>query len=242
MIQAADYIEGEQGSPILLIADHASNRIPDALDLGIAAALLDDHVAIDIGVAPMSRALAHRLGCAAILATASRLVVDLNRDPDDPAVVPASSDGHVISGNAAIDAAARAARVDRYWKPYHALIAGRIDALRPRLLLSLHSFTPRLTSRPDDARPWEIGILYNRDDRAARLAIPLLRAAGIVTGDNEPYSGRLLNATMNRHAERRGLPYLGIEVRQDLIDRDAGVEDWASRLESVIRSVAAALA
>ncbi len=83
-------------------------------------------------------------------------------------------------------------------------------------------------------RPWQIGILYNRDERAARIAIPLLEAAGIVTGDNEPYSGRVLNATMNRHGEAAGLPYLGIEVRQDEIGDAAGVARWATLLAPVI--------
>ena len=85
-------------------------------------------------------------------------------------------------------------------------------------------------------------MLWNNDDRAAHIALPLLRAAGIVAGDNEPYSGKLLNATMNRHAEGSGTPYLGLEVRQDLIDDEKGVTRWAAILAPIIRATRDALA
>ena len=218
---------------LLIVADHASNHVPADIDLGIDPAMLNRHVAIDIGVAPLTEALCVRLGCGAILAGVSRLVCDLNRDEDAPGLIPVASDGVAIPGNA-LDVAARAARVERIFTPYHAAVSATIDRQAPALLVSLHSFTPRLETRPDERRPWEIGILYNQDERAARLAIPLLRGAGIVTGDNEPYSGRVLNATMNRHGEARGLPYLGIEVRQDLIGDPDGAERWAELLAPVI--------
>ena len=240
--EAVEYIPAASMRRLLLLADHASNHVPDDVRLEIPPALLDEHVAVDIGAAPLSRALARRLGCAAILGGVSRLVVDFNREADEPNVIPVSSDGHAVPGNAALCREQRQGRIDRYWKPYHGRIEAEIAALRPGLLVGIHSFTPRLASRPHEARPWQIGILYNRDERAARIAIPLLRAAGIVTGDNEPYSGRQLNATMNRHAEARGLPYLGIEVRQDLIaDRD-GVAGWTDRLAPVIAAADRALA
>ena len=91
-------------------------------------------------------------------------------------------------------------------------------------------------------RPWQVGILYNRDDRAARIAIPALAEAGVRVGDNEPYSGKLLNATMNRHAEANGLPYLGIEVRQNLIGDDDGVARWTETLAPVVEATRNGLA
>jgi len=104
---------------------------------------------------------------------------------------------------------------------------------RPKLLVSLHSFTPRLATSAEK-RPWQIGILYNQDERAARIALPLLEQAGIVAGDNLPYSGKVLNATMNLHGEGNGIAYLGIEVRQDLISNAGGVAVWAERLAPII--------
>ena len=240
MNEAFVEIEGEAASGLLLIADHASNRVPDGIDLGIATDLLDQHIAIDIGADSLGRALAARLGCPAILGGISRLVTDLNREEDAAGLVPLESDGHAIPGNAVLDGAGRATRVARFWRPYHERVADRVRMLAPEMLISLHSFTPRLVTS-DAPRPWEVGILYNQDERAARIAIPLLEGAGIVTGDNLPYSGRVLNATMNRHGEANGLPYLGIEVRQDLIGEAAGVALWAERLAATIADTLAGL-
>ena len=211
---------------ILTIVDHASNYVPPDIDLGIDPALMGQHIAWDIGTA----ALADALGYPIHRATVSRLVIDLNREEGAVGLVPLSSDGHAIPGNPG-DVAARIAR---FYRPYHDTLAARIAGERPAMLLSVHSFTPFLKDRPEEKRPWEVGVLYNTDDRAAQIAIPLLEAAGIVTGDQQPYSGKLLNATMNRHGEASGIPYLGLEVRQDLIDGDQGVALWATRLRPII--------
>ena len=232
MAAAWQEIAGEDGA-LLLIADHASNHVPADIALGVPAALLGEHVALDIGVAPLAHALCARLGCAAILGGVSRLVLDCNREEDAAGLIPTASDGHPIPGNAALDPEAREARIARFFRPYHAAIDARIATRRPRMLISLHSFTPRLATSPEP-RPWQIGILYNRDGRAARVALPLLAAAGVVAGDNQPYSGRVLNATMNRHGEAKGIPYLGIEVRQDLIGDAAGVARWCEVLAPMI--------
>lgn len=230
---ACDFIDGPTDSPFLLIADHASNHVPADVDLGIAPALLQQHIAIDLGVAHLGRALCAALSCPGILGNVSRLVVDLNREEDAQHIIPTASDGHNIPGNI-LSKAAQQARIDRFWRPYHSCIAQQIDAQKPRLLISLHSFTPQLDTRPDEARPWEVGILYNQDDRAARQAIPTLAAAGVIVGDQLPYSGKLLNATMNRHGEAKGIAYLGVEMRQDLISDADGVARWCAVLVPVI--------
>ncbi len=230
---ACETLSGDADTGLLIVADHASANVPEGIDLGVAAEVMAEHVAIDIGVAPLARALCDALGCPAVLGGVSRLVIDLNREEDAPALIPEASDGHAVPGNIALDAAGRAARVDRYWRPYHANLAARIAVDRPVLLVSLHSFTPMLATIREP-RPWHVGVLYNRDDRAARIALPLLAAAGVVTGDNLPYSGQVLNATMNRHGEANGIAYLGLEVRQDLIGDAGGVAKWATVLAPVI--------
>jgi len=113
-----------------------------------------------------------------------------------------------------------------------------LDAAPPALIVSLHSFTPHLASHPDERRPWQIGVLYNEDARAARAAIPLFEAEGLVVGDQQPYSGKLLNATMNRHAEAEGRPYLGVEIRQDQIGDPQAQALWAERLAAVANRIA----
>jgi len=234
-------IASDTASGLLLIADHASNRVPDDIDLGVHPSVLERHVAVDIGIDRLSVLVAEGLGCPAIIANISRLVVDLHREHDNPAATPVHSDGYHVPANEVLDEAGRAARIDRFWHPYHGRAAQMIDVFAPQMLFTLHSFTPQLETRGDDPRPWHTGILYNQDDRAPRIAIPKLEALGLIVGDNEPYSGRELNSTMNRHAEARGLPYLAIEVRNDLIADEEGARSWAELLVPVIAETRDAL-
>ncbi|MEQ8310871.1 MAG: N-formylglutamate amidohydrolase [Sphingopyxis sp.] len=223
---------------ILLIGDHASAHVPDDIDLGIDPALLSNHIAIDIGVAEVAALLVERGAVdAAILGGVSRLVVDCNRDEDAPGVLPIASDGHAVPGNA-LDDAAREARLARFFRPYHDHIAATVAAHRPAMILSLHSFTPSLAAHPDQARPWHVGVLYNDDDRLAPAAIAALEAEGMIVGDQQPYSGKLLNATMNRHAEANAIPYIGIEMRQDLVSDAEGQALFAERLARMCHSLA----
>jgi predicted N-formylglutamate amidohydrolase len=224
---------------VLIVADHASAHVPEDIDLGVDAALLKEHIAIDIGVAEVARALAAQLGCKAILGGVSRLVIDLNREEDAPGLLPVMSDGHAIAGNRDADLNAR---LMRFYHPYHERVSDLLAQMTSPFILSLHSFTPSLASDPAQERPWEVGVLYNRDDRAARIAIPMLEAAGLVVGDQQPYSGALLNATMNRHAEADGIPYLGIEMRQDIAGSEEGQARFAKILGPILLHCKARLA
>ena len=197
---------------------------------------MNEHIAIDVGVAAVAERMARRAGTAAYLGNVSRLVCDFNRYPDAPGIMPEVSDGHLIPGNE-LSEQGRSERIARYFEPYHRRLAELLEATPPALILSLHSFTPRL-STCDKPRPWQIGILYNEDDRAARIAMPLLEAEGLIVGDQQPYSGKLLNATMNRHAEAEGRPYLSVEIRQDLITDEAGQEQWSERLTRLCNAIA----
>lgn len=222
---------------ILVVSDHASNRVPEGVDLGIAPALLDQHIAIDIGVGAVGEIMARREGIAAFQGNVSRLVCDFNREEHGPTVCPIASDGHAIPGNA-LDHAGHEERLSRFYRPYHEALARLLEDTPPALVLSLHSFTPRLASHPEVRRPWQCGVLYNQDARAARIALRLLAEDGLEVGDQEPYSGQLLNETMDRHAEADGRPYFGIEIRQDLLATPAGHAEWAARLVRACNAVA----
>jgi predicted N-formylglutamate amidohydrolase len=219
---------------VLVVGDHASGFVPPDIQLGIEAALLTQHIALDIGVAEVARLLVE-VGAAdaGFLAGVSRLVIDLNRDAAAPGLIPLISDGHAIPGNALSDAA-RAERIERFYRPYHAKLAQVIAGARPAMIVSLHSFTPGLASDLAQARPWQIGILYNDDDRLARVALPAFTALGLTVGDQLPYSGRALNHTMNIDAEANGIPYLGIEMRQDMVADAAGQQDFAEMIRQII--------
>ena len=210
-----------QRGGIIAVADHAGDAVPDEIELGIPAELMEQHIAVDIGTAGI----------------ASRLVIDLHRNEGDAALVVTSSDGHTIPGNIGADIERRTAL---YHRPYHEAFAQMVAEAQPSLILAIHSFTPVMGSTGEQ-RPWDVGLLYNQDDSAARIAIDAFGAMGFTVGDNEPYSGKQLNATMDRHAEANGIPYLTIEVRQDLVARKSHQAVWADRIAQVAQEVLAAL-
>ena len=231
-------MNGEGAAPILLVCDHASNRIPKALArLGLDEAALGLHVAADIGAADITRALASRLDAPALLANYSRLVVDLNRPPEHPTSIMATSDDIAVPGNRDLGADARGERLEALYRPYHRAVGDRLrDMARrgpPPIVLGVHSFTPRLGG---EDRRWHAGILYNRDPRLAHALIEGLSASGdIVVGDNEPYSGRALFHTLDVHAGAAGFAHAGVEVRQDLVMDAESARAWADRLAAVLR-------
>ncbi len=221
-------------SPFLLLADHAGQRVPAALgDLGLVQAELDRHIGWDIGIAGTTRALSARLDAWAIEQTYSRLVIDCNRPLASPTLMPETSDGTVIPGNAGADAAQRQRRIDAIHAPYHARIAAELDhrrdAGRPTLLVMMHSFTPAMNGMQ---RPWHAGVLYHRDARFAHALLQALRDEGdLVVGDNQPYSvSSTSDYAVPVHGEGRGLVHVELEIRQDLIADDAGQQAWAERL------------
>ncbi|MGB3797210.1 MAG: N-formylglutamate amidohydrolase [Alteraurantiacibacter sp.] len=215
---------------VVAVCDHASNRVPEGTELGISAATLEKHVGYDIGAGGVCERLARRHGIGAYLCDISRLVIDMHREEDHEALIPVSTDGILVPGNIGAN---RDARVKDYYKPYHNALEKWLDEVDPGLILSIHSFTPTLESDPAAARPWEIGLLYNEDGRAAKHAIRMFSELGVTVGDNEPYSGKQLNATMNRHAEAKGRAYCAIEIRNDLIATETGQARWAAIIADV---------
>jgi predicted N-formylglutamate amidohydrolase len=225
-------------SVFFLTCDHAGRAIPRRLDrLGLPDHETRRHIAWDIGIGGVGRRLSQLLDAAVILQTYSRLVIDCNRDPKVPSSIPEISETTEIPGNRGLTEAARTARVNAIFGPYHDTIAAALDrraaADRTSVLVALHSFTPVFKSV---ARPWHAAVLYNRD---ARLALPLFELLnaedGLVVGDNEPYRVTdLTDYTVPVHGEGRGLPYVEIEIRQDQISEPAGQAAWAERLARVL--------
>ncbi len=230
---------GPAGTSLLFLCDHAAKALPPAYGtLGLEAGLFATHIASDIGAADVTRALSDAFGAPAILARWSRLLIDLNRGEDDPTLVMKLSDGSIIPGNARIDAAEIARRIAAFHAPYHAAIAAALDAMQVPVLVSIHSFTPVWKGWQ---RPWEIGVLWDRDGRLARPLIAECTRAGFVVGDNEPYDGELENDCLYRHGTMRGLPHVLIEIRQDLVATPEAARAFAARLAPILERALAAM-
>ena len=231
--------------PFLFTCDHACNRIPARLgDMGMTAAQLDSHIAWDPGALPVAQGLARLFGSPLVYGAYSRLVVDLNRPPDAAGSMPETSAGIAIPGNAGLSEFQRQERLDALFHPYHEAIDGvlneRLRASRASALVAIHSFTP---DYPGEARPWHVGIIHRHDLGLGTALVHALRDRdGLVVGDNLPFQiqddG---DATIPRHGERRRLPNVLIELRQDTLATAAAREAWVARLHKALQRALAAI-
>ncbi len=231
----------------VLVCDHASNAVPAHMErLGLDQAELDRHIGWDIGAAVVTRALSALLDAPAYLSGYSRLLVDCNRPVGSPTAMPAVSDGTVVPANRSIAPEEAAARTDAFFRPYHDAIAACLDRAigfgAVPILVAVHSFTPVFDGF---ARPWEVGLLYEHDDRLVqplKEALAALRP-GLTIGDNEPYAiVGPSDYSIPVHGQGRGLPHIEIELRQDLIGTQEGAEAWAETLAVAFKQVRTALA
>ncbi|AJY46344.1 N-formylglutamate amidohydrolase [Martelella endophytica] len=236
-VNAFEILDGEYDRGLVLLADHATARVPESYgNLGLDPSVFTRHIAYDIGVEMLTRKLAETLSCPAVMSTFSRLLIDPNRGEDDPTLVMKISDGAIIPANHPLSEEERHYRLDHFHRPYHTAVGGVLERVarqsgRVPLVLSIHSFTHAWKGV---ARPWHAGVLWDGDPRIARPLIDRLAAIeGVVVGDNEPYDGALKGDTMNRHCMETGIPHALLEVRQDLIGDEAGVNLWAKRLAPI---------
>lgn len=226
-------------APVLIVCEHAGRAVPSAIgSLGISEADFADHIAWDIGASAVAHRLSESLDAPLVLQAYSRLVVDCNRPCDAPDCFPDVSDTVPIPANRAVSRADLLARYAAVHQPFHETIAGILDerGANMSLLLPVHSFAPRLRS---DARqrPWEIGLLYNRDGRFAHRLMTALRMLrpSIVAAFNEPYTvADTSDYTIPVHGEGRGLEHVLIELRNSLIRDAEGQRGWADLLAAAV--------
>jgi predicted N-formylglutamate amidohydrolase len=237
--------EGDPSSRFVVTCDHAGKRLPRSLgNLGLAAADLERHIAWDIGAAGVAEKLARDLGAFAIWQTYSRLVIDCNRPPEVESSIAKLSEDTPIPGNQQVSDAEKLERAEAIFYPYHRRIEQELERRSvlgiPSVYLAVHSFTPRYLGKD---RLWHAGVLYGKDGRLAKALLDVLRREpGLQVGDNEPYFvSELTDYGVIRHAERRGLLYVELEIRQDLLLDERGQREWADRVGRALKTALGAL-
>jgi predicted N-formylglutamate amidohydrolase len=232
-------IPGTGRSSFIVLADHAGARIPRKLaNLGLPPAELVRHIAWDIGVLGVARQVAEAIEAPLLAQNYSRLVIDCNRDPKVPSSIAPISETREIPGNQDLTTVEIAARRAEIFDPYHRRITQIIDARlaagQPTIVVAQHTMTDVYKGV---RREMHAAILYNRDRRFAGLMLQILRReAGLIVADNEPYFvSDATDYTIPHHAEARALPYVEIEIRQDLVRDEAGQREWAARIARALK-------
>jgi predicted N-formylglutamate amidohydrolase len=235
-------VNEEGHSSLFLVCEHAGRTIPKSLgSLGLPAHEFERHIAYDIGAEQVARGLSKRLDAPLVLQRYSRLVYDCNRPPEADSAIPELSELTEILGNRQLSESQKRQRVEEIYVPFHAqvskLIELRLNAGRPVIFVTIHSFTPVFKGI---TRTLDVGLLFDRDRRFTDMVAPLLRATGrLDVRYNEPYGPTDgVCHTLNVHAGVRGLPYSMIEIRNDLIASESGQVEWADRLANVLRRAA----
>lgn len=236
-------INGDGDSPVILTCDHAGQAVPTHLgNLGVHEAELDRHIAYDIGAEALAERLSARLNATLVTQSYSRLVIDCNRHPSVRDSIVGESDGTHIPGNQNLPEWDRRRRHSEIHEPYHDTIARLLDeraaANSPVMLFSVHSFTPSMAGQE---RPWHAGLLFNRDPRLSRALMAVLEATSLnlTLGYNEPYTvDDESDYTIPVHGEQRGIPHALVEVRNDEIGHDTGLDQWADLLADALRRAA----
>lgn len=220
--------------PLLLVCEHASWHVPARYNnLGLSADELKRHIGWDLGACTLAKALADALDSPLVHATQSRLLLDLNRDPAAVDSIPSESDGTAIPANQQLGDDERAARRRWLYEPFHAAIDHLLRARMARgqvaAVVSVHSFTPTMAGF---ARPWQVGVLSDRDRRLADALLMELRGLGKwCVGDNQPYApADGVYHSMARHGQDHGLLCAMLEVRNDLLADDSDVQGWCDTL------------
>ena len=222
------YLENQ----ILIIADHASNYIPKEYNnLGLPDYFLNNHITFDIGVKELGLDLSNRLKCKVIQGKYSRLLIDLNRDLNDPTIIPEIVDGKIIPGNIELSKSELRLRVRTIYNKYHNEIDQIIKNEKVKVILSIHSFNPIFKNKK---RFLKFGILSNEDKNLSSIIIDQLRLQKFNVGDNKPYKGNLIGDSMYRHGLRNKLPHALIEVRNDLLSNPTKIKSVSRLLHKTI--------
>ncbi len=223
--------------PLILVCEHASRYIPDALNnLGLDDTAAREHIAWDIGALELAEQLSEKIGATLLSANYSRLLIDLNRPRHAPDSIPAQSEIYQVPGNRELDEATREYRRQCLFKPFHTrlqqLIDERLADGRPVRVVGIHSFTPVYYGQP---RELEVGVLFGQSKAyAQRLLDGLDRHPLKVTG-NQPYKiDPLGDMTVPVHGDARGLESVLIEVRNDLLRNPEAVTRWANYLAPLL--------
>jgi len=234
----------EAAGRFVLCCEHASNAFPEPWgDLGLSAEQRQAHIAWDPGALGLARGLAARLGAPLVYAGVSRLIYDLNRPPQSPGAMAAQSEIHAVPGNVGLGAAARLARTEAIYLPFHAclraLLARRAATGPLPVLVTLHSFTPIWHGT---ARAVEFGIIHDADPRLAQAVHAASARSGLDARLNEPYSAAdEVTHTLALHATPMGLANVMLELRNDLLQGATAQEAMAARLAPVLRTALAAI-
>lgn len=196
---------------LLVTCEHASNHVPAEWRhlLRGQGELLESHQGWDIGAGNLAGFLSRRLGAPLYLGTITRLLVDLNRSPDNR--------GRFSRFTRGLEPGSHERLLADHYEPYRRAVVASVErAVRsgPVLHLSVHSFTPVLDGR---TRATDVGLLFDparpAESALARAWQNMLRdETGLRVRLNYPYRGVQDGFTSWLRHRHAAPSYVGLEL------------------------------
>ncbi|MEE9314149.1 MAG: N-formylglutamate amidohydrolase [Rhizobiaceae bacterium] len=206
-------------SNIVLVCEHASNRMPASLDnLGLETEAVQSHAAWDPGALRVAQYLSKYLDAPLVAARYSRLVYDLNRPPENPQAMNTESEIYAIPGNQNLSIEEKQSRTEELYIPFHKTVSDVMDRVGDGcVMITIHTFTPIYFGKQ---RTVELGILHDADTRFADGMLEnSAKHTGMVTLRNDPYGPKDgVTHTLVKHGISRGCQNVMLEIRNDLVE------------------------
>jgi predicted N-formylglutamate amidohydrolase len=227
-------------TPFLLVCEHAGRAIPaDLRGLGVSPEVVNEHFGWDIGALAVAQGIAQQMDAELVYQQYSRLLIDCNRPLTSKELIPEVSERVVVPGNVDLPKSSRAERINRIWQPFQQAIGEALDRRVAHsggaILMAVHSFSPVFL---DEARPWQVCLAYNRDDRMARLLFTELTVSlpDYQVAMNQPfYVSDDDDQTIPAFGERRNIPHVLLEIRNDLLRSTRSQQQWAGHIASALQ-------
>ncbi len=233
------FVAGDQ--PLLISVPHDGREIPQDISVRMSEAgrAMPD---TDWYVADLYE-FAATLGASMLVANYSRYVVDLNRSADDENLYPGqvatglcpeqTFNGDAIYKSGGIDESEKAARIENYWRPYHAKIRHTLDAMRAKhgfaLLWDAHSI-PSLVPRLFDGELPALNLGSNNAASCRESMESAVAAVAAASSYSNIVNGRFKGGYITRHY---GEPEKNIHALQLEIAQRAYMDEKLARFDDM---------
>ena len=235
-----ELISSSEQNRLVLVCDHAGREIPSVRrHQPLSTEDMKRHIAWDVNARNVAVIVAKKLRAPLVAQRYSRLVIDMNRPVQSPDSIPVVSDGTLIPFNQNISDEERKSRIDSIYRPYHAKIAEHLNDISSsmKFIVAIHSFTPKLRNGP--FRNWHVDLISRTRlefvtsfRRQLRSKVPNLN---IGLGDVFPMDAKR-DFTLPFHAESRDIYNMSIEIRNDLLQNQDGIDCWGDLVATCLQS------
>lgn len=187
-VEVFDFRDIQSGNPnnkVMITCEHATNKTHNYIFPKDEQHWLDTHWGYDIGAKDMGIELSESSKILSVYSNFSRLLIDPNRSLISDTLVRKKVEKNIelfLNKDENVD---REKRINMFYMPYYKVLWEALDFVKPRYLISSHSFTKQYEDH--DERKYEVGILFREKSLLSDLIESEYKREGVNYRINEPY-------------------------------------------------------